>query len=82
MPDYADLAQRYTAAVTRDLEPLIDEAAQAIGADDVARGQLGGFLAQAWMAGATAASHDEAVAEAARVAQTVKQGLAEGPNPE
>ena len=44
MPDYANLAQKYTAAASKDVEPIIQEAAEAIDADDAARELLGGFL--------------------------------------
>jgi hypothetical protein len=75
MTDYIDLGLRYKAAATEDLEPILDEAAQAIQADIATREQLGGFLAQAWIAGAAAASHDETIAEAARAARAIKRGI-------
>jgi hypothetical protein len=81
IPALADLAQKYAAAATEDVYPLLDEAAEAIGADDATRERLGKFLAQAWVAGAAAASRDEAVAKASRIGQDVKQLLVHAPKP-
>jgi hypothetical protein len=79
MTGYIDLGLRYKAAAEGDLEPMLDQAAQAIQADTATREQLGGFLAQAWIAGAAAAAHDETIAEAARVSRKLEGEIAQLP---
>lgn len=73
-----ELAQGYETVATRELEPMVHEAAQAIDADNAAVEHLRICLTRAWIAGASAASRDEEVAEAARLAQSVKRAVLRG----
>jgi hypothetical protein len=79
VPSFDDLARGYTTAAERDLEPIVQEAQQALRMREPATGQLRSFLARAWMAGAAAAAMDEAVAEGARVALELRSTLLDGP---
>ena len=72
----AELADRYQAAVMRDLEPMIREAGETLEVDGAMMQRLQAFLMRAWMAGAKAAANDEAVAKAARLAQSVEGVIA------
>lgn len=69
MREIGEIGKHYVEVAERELEPMILSASEALNID---RTKVEGFLAEAWLAGATAAAHDESIAKAARIGRGVK----------
>jgi hypothetical protein len=72
MREIGEIGKHYVEVGERELEPMILAASEALGVD---RTKVEGFLAEAWLAGAGAAAHDESIAEAARLGKTIKDSI-------